>query len=126
MSAHTPRPRVVTIAFWCWLVGAALLIVGGTFAVTTDLPLLYRGAGILTVLAGAGMAFLAGHSRSGDTRFRRAAVALSLALVVLVALVFVFGVVHILTLLAMIPLIVGTVLMTRPAASAWSDARGEP
>ena len=60
------------------------------------------------------MAFLAGRSRSGDTRFRRAAVALSLAIVVLVALLTAFGVVHILTLLAVIPLIVGTALITRP------------
>jgi hypothetical protein len=64
------------------------------------------------------MAFLAGRTRtSGDTRFRRAAVALSLAIVVLVAILAVIGVVHMLTLLAVLPLIAGTVLITRPAAS---------
>ena len=47
--------------------------------------------------------------------------ALSLTIVVVVALVAVFGVVHILTLLAVIPLIAGTVLMTRPAAASWAD-----
>ena len=62
------------------------------------------------------MAFLAGRTRSGDARFRRAALALSLTIVVLVALLAVFGVVHVLTLLAVIPLIAGTVLITRPAA----------
>ena len=76
---------------------------------------------MITALAGAGMAYLAGRSRRGDTRFRRAAVALSLTIVVLVALVAVFGVVHVLTLLAVIPLIAGTVLMTRPAAASWAD-----
>ena len=66
--------------------------------------MVYRGGGVITALAGAGMAFLAGRSRSGDTRFRRAAVALSLAIVVLVALVAVLGgAVHVLTLLAVHP-----------------------
>ena len=125
MAASPPRPRVVTVAVWCWLIGATLLIVGGMLTATTDLPALYRGAGVLTAVAGAGLAFLAGRSRTGDTRFRRAAVALSLTLVVLVALSVVVGVVHILTLVAVIPLIVGTVLMTRPSASSWSAAGGD-
>ena len=118
MSAPSPRPRAVNAAFWCWVVAAVLLMVGGLIAASVGLPALYRGAGVLTAAAGAGIAFLAGRSRSGDGRFRRAAVALSLAIVVLAALLSVFGVVHILTLLAVIPLIVGTVLMTRPGATA--------
>jgi hypothetical protein len=119
MSAPSSRPRAINAAFWCWLVAAMLLIMGGVLAASVGLPALYRGSGVLTAVAGAGMAFLAGRSRSGDGRFRRAAVALSLAIVVLVALLSVFGVVHILTLLAVIPLIVGTVLMTRPSAMAY-------
>ena len=86
MTAPQSRPRVVTAAFWCWLVASILLIVGGLIAASVALPGIYRGAGVITALAGAGMAFLAGRSRSGDTRYRRAAVALSLAIVVLVAL----------------------------------------
>jgi hypothetical protein len=117
MTAPQSRPRVVTTAFWCWVVASILLIVGGLIAASVALPGIYRGAGVITALAGAGMAFLAGRTRSGDTRYRRAAVALSLAIVVLVALFAVFGVVHVLTLLAVIPLIAGTVLITRPAAS---------
>ncbi|MGH3674295.1 MAG: hypothetical protein ACRDU5_00875 [Mycobacterium sp.] len=118
MSAPSRRPRAINAAFWCWLAAAVLLIVGGLIAASVGLPAIYRGAGVLTALAGAGMAFLAGRSRSGDGRFRRAAVALSLAIVVLVALLSAFGVVHVLTLLAVIPLVVGTVLMTRPTATA--------
>ncbi len=121
MTAPPPRPRVVTAAFWCWVVAAILLIVGGLIAASVSLPAVYRAAGVMTALAGAGMSFLAGRSRTGDTRFRRAAVALSLAIVVLVALLAVFGVVHVLTLLAVIPLIAGAVLMTRPAASSWPE-----
>ncbi len=121
MTAPQPRPRVVTAAFWCWVVAAVLLIVGGLLAASYALPAVFRGAGVITALAGAGMAYLAGRSRRGDTRFHRAAVALSLTIVVVVALAAVFGVVHILTLLAVIPLIAGTVLMTRPAAASWAD-----
>jgi hypothetical protein len=121
MTAPPPRPRVVTAAFWCWVVAAVLLIVGGLLAASYALPAVFRGAGVITALAGAGMAYLAGRSRRGDTRFHRAAVALSLTIVVVVALAAVFGVVHILTLVAVIPLIAGTVLMTRPAAASWAD-----
>ena len=118
MTAPPSRPRVVTAAFWCWVAASIMLIVGGLIAASVDLPAVYRGAGVVTALAGAGMAFLAGRSRSGDTRFRRSAVALSLAIVVLMALLSVFGIVHMLALLAVIPLIAGAVLITRPATSS--------
>jgi peptidoglycan/LPS O-acetylase OafA/YrhL len=123
MTAPPSRPRVVTAAFWCWVVASLLLIVGGLIAASIALPAIYRGAGVITAVAGAAMAYLAGRSRTGDTRFRRAAVVLSLAIVVLVALSAVFGVVHVLTLLAVLPLIAGTVLITRPAASSEQEPR---
>jgi hypothetical protein len=121
MTAPQSRPRVVTAAFWCWVVASVLLIVGGLIAASVALPAIYRGSGVITAVAGAGMAYLAGRSRNGDTRFRRAAVVLSLTIVVLVAVTAVFGVVHVLTLLAVLPLIAGTVLITRPAASSWAE-----
>jgi hypothetical protein len=119
MTAPQPRPRVVTAAFWCWVVAAVLLIVGGLITASVSaLPVVYRGGGVVTVLAGVGMAFLAGRTRSGDTRYRRAGIALSLVIVVLVAIVAVLGgAVHVLTLLGVLPLIAGTVLITRPLAS---------
>jgi len=118
MTAPQPRPRVVTAAFWCWVVASILLIGGGLIAASVSaLPMVYRGGGVITALAGAGMAFLAGRSRSGDTRYRRAAIALSLVIVVLVAIASVLGgAVHVLTLLGVLPLIAGTVLITRPVA----------
>lgn len=124
MTAPQPRPRVVTAAFWCWAIASLLLIVGGLFAAFVPLPAVYRGAGVLTALAGAAMAYLAGRGRDGDTRFRRAAIVLSLTVIVLVALSAILGVVHVLTLIAVLPLIAGTVLITRPAAS--SSAEQEP
>lgn len=103
------------------MAAAVLLIVGGLLAAAVDLPglntTLFRGTGVLTALAGLAMAFLAGRSRTGDPRFRRAASALSLAIVMVVGLTAAFGVVHILTLLAVILLIVGTALNARYARS---------
>ena len=123
MTAPQSRPRAVTAAFWCWVVGSLLLIVGGLIAATVSaVPAVYRGGGVLTVLAGAGMAFLAGRTLSGDARYRWAAIALSLVVVVMVAIVSVLGgVVHVLTLVAVLPLIAGTVLITRPAASSFEQ-----
>ncbi|MGV0811448.1 hypothetical protein ABQF34_05760 [Mycolicibacterium boenickei] len=104
----SPSSRGATIAFSCWLVGAVLLIAGGMLAVSVSPPgvnpTLYRGAGVLIVLAGLGMAFLVGRSRSEDPRYRRAAMALSLAIAVLVL----FTGLNILVLLGMVLLIVGT------------------
>lgn len=116
MTAPAPRNRVVTAAFWCWVVASVMLMLGGLIAASVNLPTLFRGAGILTVAAGAGMAFLAGRSRTGDVRFRRAGVALASTIVVLVALLALSGVVHFVTVLAVLPLIAGAVLITRPAA----------
>ncbi|MDX1883448.1 hypothetical protein [Mycolicibacterium sp. 120270] len=122
MSAPVPaRPRVVSAAFWCWEAAALLLLVGGLIAATVNLPAIYRGAGALTALAGAGMAYLAGRMRTGDSRFKRAGLALALAIVVLVALASVIGVIHILTLIAVVPLIAGIILLTRPAATAFYE-----
>ena len=93
---------------------------------SVSIPVVYRGSGALTALAGAGMAYVAGRARTGDDRFRRAAVALSMTIVVLTSLLAVSalllgGVVAMLTLTAVFPLIAGTVLMTRPAAASWAD-----
>ena len=118
MTAPAPRPRVVTAAFWCWVAASVMLMAGGLIAASVDLPMPYRAAGVMTVVAGGAMAFLAGRVRTGgDVRFRRAAVALSLAIVALVALVSAFGVVHIVALLAVFPLIAGAVLITRPGTA---------
>ncbi|KWX23693.1 hypothetical protein H7J87_07200 [Mycolicibacterium wolinskyi] len=112
------RSLVTTVGFCFWLVAAVLLMVGGMIAASVSLPgldtLVFRGTGVLTALAGIGMAFLAGRSRSGDPRFRRAAIALSLAIVVIVALTARFGVVHILTLFGVVLLIIGTILNALP------------
>lgn len=112
------KSLVETIGFTFWLVAAVLLMVGGMIAASVSLPGLdtpvFRGVGVLIAVAGAGMAFLAGRSRSGDPRFRRAAIALSVAIVVIVALTARLGVVHILTLIGIVLLIIGTILNALP------------
>ncbi|KUI13065.1 hypothetical protein AU193_04850 [Mycobacterium sp. GA-1285] len=122
MTAPAPRTRVVTAAFWCWVGAAVMLMLGGLIAASVNLPALFRGAGILTVVAGAAMAFLAGRSRTGDVRFRRAGVALALTIVVFVALLAMGGVVHLVTLFAVLPLIAGAVLITRSSGDAQEEA----
>ena len=123
MTATQPRPRALNVAFWLLLVGAVMLICGGLIAATASIPAIFRGAGIVCVIAGAMIAFLAGRVRkTGDPRFRRATLALSFVVVVLVSLVAALGIVHILALLSVLPLIVGAMLLSRPAAAAWSDA----
>lgn len=110
--------RVETIGVTFWLVAAVLLMVGGMIAASVSLPgvdtAVFRGVGVLIAIAGAGMAFLAGRSRGGDPRFRRAAIALSVAIVVIVALTARIGVVHVLTLIGIVLLVVGTILNALP------------
>jgi hypothetical protein len=143
MSAPSPapsRPRIVEYAFWLLVVGAVLLIGGGLLAVTlsfdsvraaapssiSDQNLnsylqLHRGAGVGCVLVGAGLGFLAGRARSGDPRFRRATIGLAVAVVVVVGAMAVFVGIHVLALLSLLPIIVGMLLLTRPAATAWFE-----
>lgn len=109
---------MATVGFCFWLVASVLLIVGGMIAASVSLPgldsALFRGTGVLIALAGLAMAFLAGRSRSGDPRYRRAAIALSLAILVIVLLTARFGVVHILTVFGVLLLTVGTGLSALP------------
>jgi hypothetical protein len=121
MTAPQQRPRAVNAAFWCWMVASVLLILGGSIVAFASVPAVSRGGGVITGLAGAGIAFLAGRCRTGDIRFRRATVALSLAIVLLMPLVVMFGVVHVLTLLGVLLLIAGTVLITRPVVASWFE-----
>jgi hypothetical protein len=132
------RPRVVTAA--CWLVfGGAAMVAGGALAsallsfdtlrasasaAITDQQLhrtlaLYRGAGTVCALAAVGLAVLVMRCRGGDVRFWRATIALALAVVVLLGLVAVFLGAHPLALIGLLPVIVGTLMLRRPAASDW-------
>lgn len=122
MSAPVPpqRPRIVEVVFWLWLVAAvALVLLGLLLALHSgNLPALFRGAGVIFAVAGLALGFLAGRTRAGDSRLRRAAVGLSLALVVLLAL-FTVMTGGVLWLVPMILTMVGAVLIMRPSAQDW-------
>ena len=148
MSALPPappnRPRVVDAAFWLLLAGAVLLVAGGLLAATLSFDTVraatassisdaqlhkylsfHRAVGIGCVIAGGGLGFLAGRTRTGDPRFRRATAGLALAIVVLVGLAAVFAGIHLLALLSLLPIIVGTLMLMRPSAGPWFDRPGE-
>lgn len=138
MSDTDSRPAAVTAAFWALMVGAVLLMAGGLMAATVGFDALreaapptvsdeavrnyarlYRGAGALFSVAAAGLAVLAVRSRERDPRYRRAAMSLGLAIVVLVGLAAVFAGTHILALLSLLPIVVGALLLSRPSVSEW-------
>lgn len=133
-----PRPVGVTTAFWLLVVGGVLLMAGGLMAATVGFDALrqsapptvsddavrgyarlYRGAGILFCLAAAALAGFAVRARDGDPRFRRATMALGLTIVVVVGVAAVFAGTHILALLSVLPIIVGTLMLGRPAVLGW-------
>lgn len=145
MTATESRPRALTIAFWLLIAGSVLLMAGGLLALTFGFDALRqvvspaisdaavrqllnfrRAAGAVCVVAGLGLAFLAGKTRSGDVRYRRAALGLGLTLIVLVGVLQVFVNIGLVTLLSLPPIIVGTLLLTRPAVAAWFDPGDKP
>lgn len=132
------RPTAVTVAVWLLMAGAGLLVAGGLLTASVNFTtlrqlapatvadqsirealLFYRGAGILAAAAGAALALFSWRTRRGDVRARRAAMSLGLAVVVLVGVGAVFAGTHILTLLSLPLVIVGALLLGRPATAAW-------
>ena len=148
MTPTEPRPRSLTIAFWLLVVGAVMLMAGGLLAITLGynllreaLPASYsddavrqlllfrRGAGVLCVVTGLALAFLAGRTRNGDVRYRRATMGLGLATIVLVGIMQVSVNIGLIALLSLLPIIVGTLLLSRPQVAKWftpeSDANSD-
>ena len=138
MTPTESRPAAVTTAFWVLIVGAVLLMAGGLMAATVGFDALrqaapatvpdqavrnyarlYRGAGTLFCVAAAGLALLTVRARDRDPRSRRAAMTLGLTIVVLVGLAGVFAGTHILALLSLLPIVVGTLLLGRPSVIEW-------
>lgn len=140
MTADEPRPGAVTAAFWLLVVGAVLLMTGGLLAATVgfdylrqveppavsdqsvrDLLWQYRGTGLMFSLAALGLLVLAIRMRVRDLRARRASIALGLVIVILISICTAIQIagLHILALLSMVPIIVGTLLLGRPAAAEW-------
>ncbi|XTP35406.1 hypothetical protein ACORG1_03845 [Mycobacterium sp. TJFP1] len=141
MTAPTPssRPHIVDIAFWCFIAGAVIMIVGGLMALTATYDAarsaipptvsdeqvrsyltIYRFSGIGSVLAAGALAFLAGRARRGDARFRLATLALGFAAVVVVGMLAIgVGVAQPLILLGLLPVLIGALLLVQPSARLW-------
>lgn len=138
MSVTESRPGAVDTAFWLLVVGAAMLMAGGVMAAGVDFDALrrtapatvddesirsyarlHRGAGVLFCCAAAALALLAARARRRDPRSRRAVMALGLAIVVLVGVAAVFAGTHILSLLSLLPIVVGTLSLNRPGVVEW-------
>ncbi len=138
MTPTEPRPRSLTIAFWLLIVGAVMLMAGGLLAITLGYDLLRealpssfsdqavrrllvfrRGAGVLCVVTGLALAFLAGRTRNGDVRYRRATLGLGLVTILLVGIMQVFVNIGLIALLSLLPIIVGTLLLSRPQVVQW-------
>ncbi|HEY5150504.1 MAG TPA: hypothetical protein VIJ23_11895 [Mycobacterium sp.] len=145
MIPTEPRPRAVDVAFWLLVVGAVLLLAGGMLAATLSYDTLrsaaapsvsdqtirdylrfHRGAGVVCALAAVALAALVVRTRAGDPRFRRATLGLGLAIVVLVGVVAVFFGTHIFALLSLLPIIVGTLLLSRPPVAKWFSPDPDP
>jgi peptidoglycan/LPS O-acetylase OafA/YrhL len=128
MSAPLQRPRIVNAAFWCWLAAAVLLAALGLLLALNKahIPVFLRGAAALFVVAGLALGYLAGRTRNGSTRYRRAAVALALAVVLLLALFILVGGGGILWVLPMILTLAGAILVTRPSAQEWFPSEDKP
>jgi hypothetical protein len=137
-----PRPRIITIAFWLTIVGAVLLLAGGILGITTSLTtpasafpdsmgedqahrvlLMHGGVGAVMAVAGLALSLLAGRTRNGDKRFRRALAALAGGVVFMVFLLALFAPynIELLALIGVVPVAVGATLFTRPAAAEWFE-----
>lgn len=148
MTAPLPvppnRPRLVDVAFWCFIVAAVVMIVGGLMASTASFEAaraaidpsvgddevrsyltVYRVSGMGAVVAAGILTFLAGRARRGDARFRLATLGMAFAIVVVVGLLAAgVGVAQPLILLSLLPVLVGAVLLTLPAARIWYESEG--
>ena len=122
MSAPLQRPRSSTPRSGAgWSAAISLVALGLLIALNRAPPAgLPPRRGALFAVAGLALGYLAGRARAGDARFRRAAVALALALVV------VAGAVRAdrwrrrpVCCMPMILTLVGAVLIMRPPAAEW-------
>lgn len=137
MTAPKPRPTSVTAAFWLLVVGGVMLLSAGLITATIgfdtlrrtqpatvsdasvhNLLVFNRGLGVLFAVAAVALVWLAARARDRDPRLRRATIALGLVLVVLIALSSLYAG-HILALLSLLPIVVGTLLLNRPGAVEW-------
>ncbi|CAN5561435.1 hypothetical protein BH09ACT8_BH09ACT8_42370 [soil metagenome] len=120
------RPRTVTIAFWLWLVSVVVMIFDGLVVLTFhySVPALFpRVSGGIIVVAGVALGYLAGKCRAGDRRFARAAVGLSMALVVFISAMLVTQILGLVLAPVVLFLVAASALVVRSTTGlAWFEA----
>ena len=141
MTADAGRPGAVTAAVVSMVLGAVTLAVGGVLTAAVSFDTLrqlapesvsddtvreslrfYRGEGVIFAVAAVSLLALTIRAARRDPRYRRAAVALGLALVALVSLAaLVVGTDQLVTL-SLLPLTIGALLFTRPSVRNWYAA----
>jgi uncharacterized membrane protein HdeD (DUF308 family) len=109
------------VAFWAWAAAGVVLVLFGLWLITNPAPLFFRGVGLILMITGFAQAYLGSRTRTGDKRFRRAAIALALTFCVLL-IVLAFLTLGPLWLAPMILLMVGAYGASRPSADEWFDA----
>ncbi len=140
-----PSVELVDAAFWCFLGGSVIMIVGGLMAATATFEAaratvdstvadeqvrsfltIYQVNGVVSVVAAGALAFLAGRARRGDARFRLATLGLSFAIVVVVVLLAVgIGVMQPLAVLSLLPILAGGALLVVPGVRIWYESEGD-
>ncbi|MFM1725838.1 MULTISPECIES: hypothetical protein [Rhodococcus] len=133
MSERPPRP--VSVAYWIWVLCAALMVLFGLLAATTSADAirgshdsdvgafvwLLRGIGVGSVSFGVAIGFLAAPVRAGDRRLRSVVAVLcgvfALAVVAMVAI----GVLAPALLVIPVLLSVACVLVFREGAREWFE-----
>lgn len=133
MSERSPRP--VSVAYWIWVLCAAVMVLLGLLAATTSADAirgrldsdvdsfvwLLRGIGVASVVFGVAIGFLAAPVRAGDRRLRPVIAVLcgvfALAVVAMVAI----GVLAPVLLVIPVLLSVASVLVFREGARDWFE-----
>ena len=118
------RPTTVAGAFYCWVAAAVLVAALGLLFVSGQSGLAPKLIGLILILVGLVLAFLADRARRGDIRFARAALGLSMSAVAFLGLLTLvlmwwFAVVAIVVIVLL--LIGGAVLNQRRTSQRWYE-----
>ncbi|ORL84580.1 hypothetical protein [Prescottella equi] len=133
MIERSPRP--VSVAYWIWVLCAAVMVLLGLLAATTSADAirgrldsdvdsfvwLLRGIGIGSVVFGVAIGFLAAPVRAGDRRLRTVVAVLCGVFALVVVAMVAIGVVAPVLLTIPVLLTVATVLVYREGAREWFE-----
>ncbi len=126
-------PRVVSVAYWIWVLCAAVMVLLGLLALTTSADAireqlgsdadsfvwLLRGIGATSLVFGLGIGFLAAPTRAGSARLRNVVVVLSAVFASVTIALSAIGVIAPVLLVVPLMLVVAGVLVFREGAREW-------